>query len=61
MPCLHYVLLSLYVLSLDNVDQLIPGFIQHGGDNVLPTVQAYIYDKIVDSVITSDEDYELGL
>ena len=47
--------------SLDNVDKLIPGFIQHGGDNVLPTVQAYIYEKNVDSVITADQDYELGL
>jgi hypothetical protein len=33
---------------------------QHGGDNVLPTVYAFMYDKNLDAVIAASRDYELG-
>ena len=50
-----------YHTARDDVDQLGTGFMQHGGDNVLPTTLAYAYTPSIDALVDADKDYELGV
>ena len=50
-----------YHTARDDVDQLGTGFMQHGGDNVLPTTLAFAHAPSIDALIGADRDYDLGL
>ena len=49
-----------YHTARDDVDQLYTGFLQHGGENVLPATLAFASAPNIPAIVEKDRDYELG-